>query len=591
MQPNKPPSTEEQKNLLVAFILSIVFLTGFYIFFPPANNVQNLQHQGQVNLTVEVAPETLSVAESSQVILDIEEALKGQRIAIDNDVLSGSLSTTGNRIDDMALKGYYETLDKEELVQLLHPSKTLQPYFIETGWIAGQQGVSVPGQNTVWRVANGNKYKLTPENPLILKWNSPEGLEYMREISVDEHYMMTVRDSVRNVSNAPATLYPYSLISKTISHSNYEEPLSTIMHQGGIAYMDQELSEIDYSDMEDDEPVEIDNPGKGWLGITDKYWFVSIISEDDQAKKAKYSHRKIDDDRTLYQADVLGERIDLSAGQSRQVTKRFFVGAKKLNLLNAYGEDLNIPHFDLAIDFGWFYIITKPLYLSLLWFGQLFSDWGAHAPFGLAIIAVTLLMRLLAFPLANKAFINMNKMKDLAPKMKEIKEKYPDNREKMQSELMSLYQKEKVSPASGCLPMLIQIPIFFALYKVLYVSIEMRHAPFYGWITDLSDKDPTNVFNAFGLLPFDTPGFLTIGALPLLYGLSMFLQQQLNPKPTDDIQKNVFLMLPIFMTYLFSRFPAGLVVYFVCSNLFGILQQYVIKKKMAKNTAKNKDSA
>ncbi len=492
-----------------------------------------------------------------------EAALEEQpRVKIATPRLHGSIDLLGARLDDLTLANYHETVDpKSPEVELLSPPGTQDPYLAEFGWVAGSPDVKVPGPQTRWTASGGT---LTPTNPVTLTWDNGQGLVFTRVISVDPNYMFTVRDSVRNTGTTPVKLLPYGLISRTgTPHvSGYY-----ILHEGLIGYLGGSLREVKYSSLAPGTPDDYSGEG-GWLGFTDKYWLTSLIPPQNEAIKARFTHT-VDAGVDRYQADYLGPEVTVEPDGTADSSARFFAGAKEVNLLDAY-KDSGIPLFDRAIDFGWFYFLTKPIFLVLQFFYKILGN------FGLAILLLTLCVKLLFFPLANKSYNAMSKMKLLQPEIQKLRERFPDDKARQQQEMMALYKRVGANPLAGCLPIVIQIPVFFSLYKVLFVTIEMRHAPFFGWIHDLSAPDPTSFANLFGLLPFAPPHILMIGAWPLIMGLTMFLQQKLNPQPVDPVQARMFMLLPIVFTYMLAAFPAGLVIYWAWNNLLSIAQQWTI---------------
>src|SRR5438132_9334343 len=478
---------------------------------------------------------------------------------------------TGGRIDDLTLATYHETVDpKSSEVVLLWPNGSKEPYFAEFGWVAGASGIKVPGPDTRWTASGG---PLTPNGPLTLTWDNGAGLVFTRTISVDENYMFTVRDAVRNSGTAPVNLLPYALISRT---GTPQVGGYYILHEGLIGELGGSLREVTYSSIQSGKPIDYSSTG-GWLGFTDKYWLTALVPPQEDAVKARFTH-VLEGGVDRYQSDYLGSPITVPADGTAATSTRFFAGAKEVNLLDAYAKS-GIPHFDLAIDFGWFYFLTKPIFLTLQFF------YGLLGNFGLAILLLTLLIKLAFFPLANKSYAAMSKMKLLQPEMAKIRERFPDDKARQQQEIMAMYKKVGANPLAGCLPIIIQIPVFFSLYKVLFVTIEMRHAPFFGWIHDLSAPDPTSIGNLFGLLPAwhlmipgvgDLAHLFAIGVWPLIMGLTMFLQQKLNPQPVDPVQARMFMLLPIVFTYMLAAFPAGLVIYWAWNNLLSIAQQWAI---------------
>lgn len=578
------PNPEDQRRLLSAFVLSMLVLTLFYVLVTKPR-INKLREEAALVKTVAQTQVMAPIMVTKDEVITVDQALSlSPRLQIETPALLGSIPLTGNRIDDLRLQGYKKSLDGDALVRLLSPSGTRKAYFLESGWVASDPNLAVPSASSVWSV--GENRTLTPDTPVAMTWDNGQGVTFTKTVSVDDQYLISVEQGVKNNSARIVKLYPYSLVSRTQhplteeEEKSFENRRTAILHTGPIAYLNDDLHEIDYDDIMDDGTIAFDQ-SEGWIGMTDKYWLVSLLSST--KTDARFAHKNLREDVEIFQADSRGVAIEVSPGQSTTVTNQFFAGAKKLSTLTKYSNELGVKHLDLAIDFGWFYFFTKPFYLLLSYLGVLFQGWGFTASFGLAIMAMTVILRAVTFPLANKSFKSMSVMKKLSPKMKEIKEKYGDNRERLQKEIMELYKREKVTPMGGCLPMFLQIPIFFALYKVLYVAIEMRHAPFYGWIHDLSSPDPTNFFTAFGLIPVDLPSMLTMGAWPVMYGLTLKLTQRMNPVPTDPVQKQVMILMPIFFSYFFAQFPAGLVIYFVWSNILGGVQQYVIQKRMGMN--------
>ena len=454
-------------------------------------------------------------------------------------------------------------------VVLFSPPESPAPYYAEYGWASGGAAVKLPGRNTLWRVVGDAGVPLSPGAPVTLEWDNGEGLVFRRVISVDENYMFSVRQEVENNSGKEITLYPYALISR---HGTPKTAGFWILHEGLIGVLGEEgYQTANYDDILEEKEIAFSS-SSGWLGITDKYW-AAVLAPDQKARyKARFTGAEAGG-RQFYQTDYLLGAVRIPHGASQAITGNLFAGAKEVHQIDAYEERLGIVQFGLLIDWGWFYFITQPLFYALDFFYRLVGN------FGVSILIVTVLVKLLFFPLANKSYVSMSKMKKLQPEMKRIQERFKDDRPRQQQALMELYQKEKVNPMSGCLPILIQIPVFFALYKVLFVTIEMRHAPFFGWIQDLSAKDPTSIFNLFGLLPYEVPDFLTIGVWPILMGLSMWVQMKLNPAPQDEIQKKIFAWMPVFFTFILAPFPAGLVIYWTWNNLLSIIQQWVIMSR------------
>ena len=547
----------EQKNLLLAIVASLIILLIFQYLFPTERRMieENVETENQIK---EVPQEK---------ILDREEIVKNnKRIYFsESSRIKGSISLIGARFDDVILKDYKDTIKPESRqVTLLSPNNTLNPYFVELGWMS-QENINLPNKNSEWQLIEGKE--LGPENHITIKWVSPEGIEFFRKIEVDKDYLITVEQKVTNVSNKDISLTQYGRINRT---GTPKTSGFYILHEGPIAVLNERLIEIDYDDIIEEGSKSIISKG-GWVGITDKYWLAALIP--DQRSRIEGGFKAVLKNIERYQAQYTSNEIVLEKGETASVKSNVFIGAKEVDLLDKYSNQLSIEMFDRAVDFGWFYVITKPLFLLLHKLSDLLGN------VGLSILALTVLIRILLFPLANKSFKSMSKMKILTPKMTEIRERYKTDKLKMQQEIMALYKSEKVNPLSGCLPILIQIPIFFALYKVLFVTLETRHAPFYGWVKDLSAPDPTTIFNLFGLFNFMPPSFLMIGAWPLLMALTMYLQQKLNPAPPDPLQAKIMSFLPLMFLFLFATFPAGLVIYWTWNNILSIGQQWIIMKK------------
>ena len=569
----------ETRNLVAAISLSMTVLIGYQLFFVDVKKDQYKQEiiseNGGNSSNIPIP------SNDNSGILNTENtksvAIKTvPRVSLMSKEISGSISLRGARIDDVTLTQYRETLDPEStLINLLLKSNERNPYFIEFGW-SSPDGVKVPNGKTLWKAS---KQILSPDTNVTLSWDNGEGVVFYQDISIDDTFMFTVNQRVKNNSKNLITLYPYGLIRRT------GEPETTrffVLHEGPLGVFDGTLSEKSYEDLEDAgkkginiKPLE----AGGWIGLTDKYWLTALLP--DQKEIFNFTYRHLNSSGGQYQTDFLGKAIKIQSNSQGEFLSRAFAGAKRLTLFDDYEERFNIKHFDLAIDFGWFYFLTKPFFYALSWANDYLGN------FGLAILAITVLVKLVFFPLANKSYKSMAKMRNLAPEIKKLRERVGDDRQKLNQEMMNLYKKEKVNPAAGCLPILVQIPVFFALYKVLFVSIEMRQTPFFGWIKDLSVADPTSMFNLFGLLPYSTsmlPDFLNLGVWPLLMGVTMFLQQRLNPTPPDPIQAKIFAWMPVAFTFLLATFPAGLVIYWTWNNLLSICQQWLIMNGMKKKT-------
>ena len=562
----------DTRNLIAAICLSMSVLIGYQILFgePTQQNVKKEQQLVDKNNepSIELPKDNnTSLTEVTKKTRNID------RINIINDELQGSISLLGARIDDLVLKKYRKTLDPEsDQIRFLKKIDEREPFFIQFGWSSPNKN-KVPNGNTVWK---GSKSSLDPNNPVTLTWNNGEGLKFSQIISIDNNYMIKVIQKVKNETNNSVNLYPYGLIRRS------GEPKTTdffVLHEGPLGVFDGSLKEHSYSDLKETGQkgmsIKTEENG-GWIGITDKYWMAALIP--DQNTNSNFTFRYVNNSAS-YQTDFLGELSKIPANGEIEIVSRVFSGAKKLNLLDKYEEDLKIKNFDLAIDFGWFYFLTKPFFYALSWANNILGN------FGLAILAITVVVKIIFFPLANKSYKSMARMRVLTPQLQQLRERFGNDRQKMNMEMMALYKREKVNPAAGCLPILVQIPVFFALYKVLFVSIEMRQAPFFGWIKDLSALDPTSIFNLFGLLPYSTdflPDFLNLGIWPLLMGATMVLQQRLNPKPPDPVQAQIFAWMPVVFTFLLATFPAGLVIYWTWNNLLSIAQQWIITRKINK---------
>ena len=547
----------EQKNLLLAIVASLIILLIFQYLFPTERKIVE-EPMDTENIKKEIIQEK---------IFDREEIVKGDnRVYLsDSSRIKGSISLKGARFDDVILKDYKVSIKPEsKQITLLSPNNTLNPYFVEFGWMS-QQNINLPNKNSVWKLIKGKE--LGPNNPIIIEWISPEGINFTRTISIDKDYLITVEQKITNSSSKEISLTPYGRINRT---GTPKTSGFYILHEGPIAVLNDRLIEIDYDDIIEEGSKTIISKG-GWVGITDKYWLAALVP--DQRSRIEGGFKAVFKNIERYQAQYTSNELVLEIGETASVKSNLFIGAKEVDLLDKYSKLLSIEMFDRAVDFGWFYVITKPLFLLLHKLSDLLGN------VGLSILALTVLIRILLFPLANKSFKSMSKMKILTPKMTEIRERYKNDKLKMQQEIMALYKSEKVNPLSGCLPILVQIPIFFALYKVLFVTLETRHAPFYGWVKDLSAPDPTTIFNLFGLLNFMPPSFLMIGAWPLLMALTMYLQQKLNPAPPDPLQAKIMSFLPLMFLFLFATFPAGLVIYWTWNNILSIGQQWIIMKK------------
>lgn len=553
----------EQKNMFAAILLSMAVFFGFNYFFPVKQ-----PEQAPVAEKQGVAPTVdASLAPVNSKPLTREESLSsGARVLIQAPKIHGSINLTGARIDDVVLNDYRETTDpKSPQIVLLSPSKTENPYFADFGWISSVAGVALPTSTTQWKA---NRDTLTQDTPVVLSWDNGQGLVFERTIAIDDLYMFSVTDRVINKTGQSIKLNSYGQISRV---GTPQVGGFFILHEGPIGVINGKLTEWTYAKLKETGSDDASTTG-GWLGITDKYWLVSLIPDQKTSYHTRFKSQTVEGvDR--YQTETISPEYEIAAGSSQDVTYHFFSGAKILRMLDAYEQKLGFTKFDLAVDFGWFYFLTKPLFYFLEYINKILGN------LGLAILFMTVVFKVFMFPLANKSYRSMSRMKDMQPKMEVLRQRYANDTVRMNQELMELYRKEKINPLSGCLPMLIQAPLFFCLYKVLFVTIEMRQAPFYGWIHDLSAPDPTSVFNLFGLLPFTPPHLLMIGAWPLIMGATMLLQQKMSPQPTDPVQAKMFMIMPVMMTVFLAGFPAGLVVFWAWSNVLTIAQQWYIMRQ------------
>ena len=573
----------EQRNLLLAILVSVAILFGFQFAFGPQKKLPDgdseFAEAGNPPVPIQDRTQTPSRHQAElSVPVGSEEAARevmlgqGARIPInpndDGATITGSIALKGGRIDDVILNLYQENTQPDSpRIVIFSPPETSRPYHADFGWVADQDTeVELPGHETVWA---SNRHELNPSQPVQLSWQNDDGLRFEREIAVDENYMFTITDRVINDGDRSWVLYPYGLISRT------DEPKTLgffILHEGPLGVFNGTLQELSYDDLRDKSGDTVQSTG-GWIGITDKYWLAALIPDQTIPMTGRFSHRSTAG-REKFQVDYLLEGKSLAPAGRIEVTNRLFAGAKVVTLLDQYEKDLGIARFDLAVDFGWFYFLTKPLFYLIRYLT------GYLGNIGLAILSVTVIIKLIFFPLANKSYVAMSKLKRLQPEMLKLREQFSGDKVRLNQEMMTLYKREGANPLAGCLPIVIQIPVFFALYKVLFVTIEMRHAPFYGWIQDLSAPDPTNLFNVFGILPYTPPEFLAVGIWPIAMGFTMWLQQKLNPAPPDPMQAKIMMMLPIVFTFLFARFAVGLVIYWTWNNVLSILQQWVIMRRM-----------
>ncbi len=580
---------DNNRNLFLTIALSVLILTVWQVLYVnPQIAAQReaqleAQQQAQANAPAAGASTTAPAGASGEIpaIAGASGAATGMdrdaivasgvRLKIDTPTLSGSINLAGARFDDLKLKDYHVEVDKTSpIVTLLSPVPGNEAYFAEFGY-TGVDGA--PGPNATWTAPADAV--LSPTTPVTLTYDAPNGLTFARTIAVDTQYMFTITDAITNNGTAPVALQNWGRTTR------YFKPALApifVLHEGMIGVTGEEgLTEYTFSEIEDETQYVPGKSTDGWLGITDKYWATALIPAQGTSFQPRYSY--FADGTPRWQSDYLSDAVTVAPGQTANVSAMFFAGAKKTAIIDAYEADRGIRQFELMIDWGWFHFITKPLFYLLDWLFHLFGN------FGVAILITTVVVKAIFFPLANKSYASMARMKVVQPKMQEIKERYGEDREKMQKAMMDLYRTEKINPVAGCWPVLIQIPVFFALYKVLYVTIEMRHAPFFGWIQDLSAADPTSIFNLFGLIPFDPSSvplfgtFLMLGVWPILMGVTMFVQMQMNPAPPDPTQAMIFKWMPILFTFMMATFPAGLIIYWAWNNFLSIIQQGIIMKR------------
>ncbi len=558
----------DTKNVIAAISLSAAVIILYSLFFAPAvveqKDIQNDKNITSENSTTD-APSL--VQDEETIKISRNEALKeSDRILFENDKIRGSISLIGSSIDDLTFKNYTNTLNGDDNVILLNPKQSDNGYYVETGWATTSKNIDLPNSKSLWSIEGSNK--LTPNSPVILSWTNSQNIKFVKEISLDKQYLFNIKQTIINSSDKTYNFYPYGQIIRNVAPdvTNFY-----ILHEGLIGVFDDQLVEEDYDDIEEKKYSK--NAQSGWLGITDKYWLTSLIPEKDKSFRSDFDYKN------KFRANFIETNAtEVGANETKSNSIRVIIAAKEVNVIDGYAESENINKFDLAIDWGWFYFIVKPLFFAIQYFFNLAGN------FGIAIIMITACIRLAFFPLANYSFRSMAKMKVLQPEMTRLKELHKEDKMKLQQEMMALYKREKVNPISGCLPIFIQIPFFFAIYKVLFVTIEMRHQPFFGWIKDLSERDPTSIFNLFGLIPWDPPSFLLIGVWPCLMGVSMWMQQKLNPTPPDPVQAKIFMFFPLFLTVILAPFPAGLVIYWTINNILTMAQQYIIIKRTTVKT-------
>jgi YidC/Oxa1 family membrane protein insertase len=583
---------QNNKNILLATVLSALILIGWTWFFEkPRVEKKEAQKQllaAQIIAKQQQQPKSDKLnsgddllpiaAKENEVILatkhrdEILQKSQKERVKIESANLHGSLLLQGARFDDLTLAKYFTTTKKTEEVVLFAPAQSKERYFADFGWISSQSNLQLPNPQTIWQ---SDGQKLTPNNSVTLSWQNRQNILFLIKISLDENYMFSVTQIVKNNSKAAISLASYGRVNRVLKNSS--KPIY-ILHEGAIGVFSDILHETTYKDLAKEKRQEFLASQGGWLGITDKYWLASILPDKNLKYDASFSHN-LQNQNSFFNSEFSGQEFEIAAGEELKFDHHLFAGAKKVALLDEYAKKYDAKLFDRAVDFGWFYFLTKPFFFIIDYLSKLLGN------FGLAILAMTVLVKLALFPMANKSYGAIGKIKKLQPKIEALRARLKDDKIAFNREMMELYKKEKVNPASGCLPILIQIPIFFSLYKVLYVTLDMRQAPFYGWIHDLSAPDPTSIFNLFGLLPFEVSTAFTIGIWPILMGVTMMIQQKLSPASSDPVQAKILKFMPFVLTFVLASFPAGLVIYWTWSNTLSILQQWLISKKL--NQEKN----
>jgi YidC/Oxa1 family membrane protein insertase len=554
-------------NLLLAIILSLGIIFGWQHFYerPRLEKLAEQQRLDQAKIKAYHKKEQAQLQTPDIVDSSLTE-IEADRVKINNDKLHGSINLKGARFDDLALAEYHQTQKPDSpKVKLFSNPKSKDAYFAEVGWYSNNNITDLPNNNTIWKA---DKEELNPGETVNLSWINQDDVKFTIRISLDQDYMFTITQIMENRSGKTIPVQTYGLLNK-----NYiaEEKPNSVIHEGPIGVIENKLTEYSYEKIQEEKQEQFFSKKINWIGISDKYWLSAFIPDQHNEYNSKFAYLKVDI-HNKFQVDFVSAVKEIAPEQNLAISHRMFAGAKEAKLLDKYAAQYSIELFDRAIDFGWFYILTKPMLKALSFF------YGIVGNFGISIIIVTVIVKLLMFSLSNTSYRSMKKMKQLQPEIERLKKVYSEDKVRFNQEVMALYKKEKVNPLSGCLPILVQIPVFFSLYKVLYVSIEMRHAPFFGWIQDLSAPDPTSIINLFGLLPFQAPEMLTIGVWPILMSITMYLQQRLSPAPSDPVQAQVMKIMPLLFLVMFSKFPAGLVIYWTWSNILSILQQMYIMK-------------
>lgn len=568
----------DNKNLIIFMLVSVMlyFIYDTFILSPHADELRAIKAQQAQTAAIEVPGGPAAINNAPQEIKSVAEALsQSQNIALQNGSITGSVSLTGGQLNNITLNDFYKTLDKKENVQILAPQGTQFPRSIEYGWVSADTAIKLPTAKTIWTIA-GASNTLTQDTPVTIIWNNGQGLRFERTLSIDDAYAITIQQNVVNNSGKQVTLFPYGLLSQKGIPADHEDRF--ISHEGPIAYAGGELEEHKYKKLRKEGRFDFD-ADNGWIGTSDKYWLTALIPPQGQQTKFRMHYvgtppKKKQPDTGRYQADFTGAAVTIAAGQSASVESHAFIGPKRVIMLKEYSKKLGVPKLDLAVDFGIFWFFTIPFFYALHYIGLFVGNMGV------AIIILTLIIRTMASPLTYTSYKSFAKMKMVMPQVNALKEKHGDDKQAVQKEMMALYQREGVNPAAGCVPILLQIPIFFAFYKILFITIEVRHEPFFGWIHDLAAADPTSIFNLFGLIPWDPPSFLMIGVWPVLMLVAMQIQRKLNPPPTDAIQRDMAKWFPFMMTFIMAQFASGLVIYWTVSAFFGVAQQMFIMRKM-----------
>jgi len=578
---------ENNKNLLLATAISMAILLSWTWFYekPKIEKREELKKEAMIKASNYSSEnnssnaknfiENKAIQQKDNAILSIKDRQqiikddKSLRVTIKNQELHGSIYLKGARFDDLTLAKYFEKIDSSKEVILFSPSNSKERYFADFGWLSSSS-IDLPNPETIWKSSSAT---LDQNHSLTLSWRNKQNIDFIIEIALDENFMFFIKQKVKNNSNKEIAIANYGRINRSlpvISKPNY------ILHEGFLGVFNSVLNEINYKDAIKDGDKSFNSDGSTWLGITDKYWLSAIIADERYNYKSDFSYKQNSLNQNIFNSEFVSQEFLVAANSELVFEHKLFAGAKKVKLIDEYAHKFNIKLFDRAIDFGWFYFLTKPLFFGIDFLYKLLGN------FGLAIIAITVIVKAALFPMANKSFKAIARIKKLQPKIDEIRQKNKDDRLALNKEMMEMYKREKVNPASGCLPLLIQIPIFFSLYKVIFVTLDMRHASFYGWIKDLSMPDPTSIFNLFGLLPYHVGGVLAIGVWPILMGITMIAQQKLSPAVSDPIQAKILKFMPYILTVILAAFPAGLVIYWTWSNLLSIAQQYYITKKLSK---------